>query len=238
MTSLDTYTNVATAIATISGSILPAGTWVSPSDPPRVSATGWLAIAFVPGAGSGAAPAVSQGIIVVDLTDPKAEPWVIPDAFSGTWNDDDELAMVGATGVVIADPANRALAPFPIGDPLVSASLGGVFNAPVWTTAPGTRFLARRSPGPATPDGTPTWGYVDPTGSFTATTDLPPISQRTGIERRTGADAHELAQACTGSGSPTEAGCALVETDATGTPVATWDLHGGHRLLRRQRLDR
>jgi hypothetical protein len=196
---------------------MPGGTWISFTDAPRVSATGWLAIPFRPGDGPSADPAVSQGIVVVDLSVPQAKPWVIPNVSAATWNDDDELAMVADSGVVIADPRTRTLTPFAIQDQAVSTYLGGPSAAPVWTTTPGTRFLARRSSG-----GTTEWGYVDDAGRFTATTDLPPISQRTGIERRVGAGAHQLMELCTGGGTPTEAGCTLAETDSTGSPVTTW----------------
>ena len=85
---------------------------------------------------------------------------------------------------------------------------------PVWTTAPNSRFVARRDIGG--------WGVVSVDGSFNATTDLPPVYQRTGRERLTGADAHSFAWTCTGSGSSQiEARCTMVETDAAGTPIAT-----------------
>ncbi len=76
------------------------------------------------------------------------------------------------------------------------------------------------------------WGFVAPNGTFTPTNDLPPVAQRTGLERVAGADAHLLTTACTGSGTVTEAGCTLAETDATGRPILTRVTNGDIGALR------
>jgi hypothetical protein len=97
-------------------------------------------------------------------------------------------------------------------------TLGGAANDPVWTAESATPFLARRAPDGASPSA---WGVIDGAGAFRELADLPPLEQRTGRERPMGADGRTLAMSCTGSGSPKEAGCALVEMDATGQPIGT-----------------
>lgn len=205
-----------TVIATIPGSILPAGSWVSTGDRPVISATGWLAIPTSPAAG-----AVDTGsfVVIVDVTDPDAEPWLVEGFASGSWNAADQLAMIGEYGVAIANPGTRSLATTPPSAPDVSVvTLGGAANDPVWTAESATPFLARRAPDGASPSA---WGVIDGAGAFRELADLPPLEQRTGRERPMGADGRTLAMSCTGSGSPKEAGCALVEMDATGQPIGT-----------------
>jgi hypothetical protein len=206
-----------TVIATIPGSVLPAGSRVSTSgNRPVVSATGWLAIPTSPSAG-----AVDTGsfVVIVDVTDPDAEPWLVEGFASGSWNAADELAMIGESGVSISNPATRLVAAAPPTAQDVSvATLGGAANDPVWTTESVTPFLARRLPGGLPPA---VWGVVDAAGTFRERADLPPLDQRTGRERPMGADGHTLAMSCIGSGTPEEAGCALVEADATGQTVGT-----------------
>lgn len=206
-------------IATIPGTVLPTNAWMSTTATPIVSVTGWLAIPFEPGPNG---DSTTYGIVVVDLTDPGATPWVIDTFTSGSWNGADELAMIGIDGVHLASPASRQVVPLPIADPAVRpATLGGPANDPIWATAPGSRFVAKRATGVDAPYGFEEWGVIGTDGTFTPTTDLPPLYQRTGLERPAGADSHGLALPCSGNGTITEAGCTLVETDATGLPIAT-----------------
>ena len=92
---------------------------------------------------------------------------------------------------------------------------------PIWTTAADSLFLAQRETGATTKYGIREWGALSIDGSFDAMTDLPPVYQRTGLERLAGVEAHSFEPACTGSGNEIEARCTLVETDATRLPIAT-----------------
>ena len=197
-------------IATIPGTVVPTGKWLSPSDKPVVSATGWLAIPISPGESSDKVPAV----VFVDLLHPAATPNSVVGVSSGSWSADDTFAAIGESGIQLYYPATNDLRESPVKDPDVyfATTKPDRFD-PVWTTAPNIRFVARRATGE--------WGVISVDGSFSATTDLPPVYQRTGIERPAGADAHRLDMACTGSGNLIESGCTLAETDETGTLAAT-----------------
>ena len=210
VTRFDPADQSSDVIATIPGSVVPAGKWISTDAKPVVSATGWLAIPIRPGPD---ATDTESAIVFVDLLDPTAPPKSIVGPQSGSWNGD-MFAANSADGVQIYDPATGSLGIAPVTDPAVqiATNKNNDFD-PIWTTAPNSRFVARRDIGE--------WGVVSVDGSFSATTDLPPVYQRTGRERLTGADAHSFVPACTGSGSTIEARCTMVETDATGTPIAT-----------------
>ncbi len=203
-------------IAMIPGSVLPSGMWISPDAKAVVSATGWLEIPMRPGESSD----TESTVVFVDLLDPTATPRSISGPQSGSWYGD-TFATIGEGGVQLFDPASGFLRVAPITDPAVSvATLVGPKADPIWTTAPNGRFLGRRDTG-ETPSGPQGWGVISVDGTFNATTNLPPTYQRTGLERPAGADAHQFTLACTGGGTVTEAGCSLVEIDATGVRVAT-----------------
>lgn len=201
-------------IATIPGSIVPSGMWLSTATTPVVSATGWLAIPIGPRPDSADE---RRAIVIVDLLDPTAPPKSIEGAASGSWNADDTLAFIAEDGrVQIYSPASSDLAVSPIEDPAVSVATeknGG--SDPIWTSDASSRFVAQRETGATTKYGILEWGVLDADGAFTATTDLPPIYQRTGLERLVGADAHSFEPSCTGGP------CKMIETDATRLPIAT-----------------
>ena len=88
-----------------------------------------------------------------------------------------------------------------------------------WSTDDGALLLAAREDA---------WGFVGNDGTFTATTDLPAVYQRTGRERPAGVDAHTLGSACD-SGQPGE--CFLVESRAPEDLVATWWRESEERRL-------
>jgi hypothetical protein len=211
VTRFDPADQSSDVIATIPGSVVPAGKWISTDAKPVVSATGWLAIPIRPGPD---ATDTEAAVVFVDLLDLTAAPKSIVGPQSGSWNGD-TFAANSPDGVQIYDPATGSLGTAPVTDPAVQiATIGNNDFDPVWTTAPNSRFVARRDMGE--------WGVVSVDGSFSVTTDLPPIYQRTGRERPTGADAHSFVPACTGSGNdPLEAGCTMVETDAKGMPIST-----------------
>lgn len=209
-------------IATIPGPIVPAGKWVSTVAKPIVSATGWLAIPLGPGPDS---TDKQPAIVIVDLLDPTAAMTSIAGATSGSWNGDDTLAFIGEDGSVRTySPTTGDFVRSPIQDQdpaiVVATQKNGGFD-PIWTTAAGSLFLAQRETGATTKYGIREWGALSIDGTFAAMTDLPPVYQRTGLERLTGVVAHSFEPACTGSGNLIEARCTLVETDATRMPIAT-----------------
>lgn len=206
-------------IATIPGSVVPAGKWISTDAKPVVSASGWLAIPIRPGPDT---TDTESAIVFVDLLDPTAPSKSLVGPQSGSWNGDDTFAAITEGGVQIYDPATGFVGMAPITDPAVhAATLGGPATDPIWTTTANSRFLGTRNTEPAAQSGPQGWGVISVDGTFSATTDLPPTYQRTGLERPTGADAHQFTLACTGGGTITEAGCSLVEIDPSGAQIAT-----------------
>ncbi len=218
VTLFDPADQTSKVIATIPGTVIPTGKWISTATKPVVSATGWLAIPFRPGPDS---QDPEPGIVFVDLLHPSTTPNSVVGISSGSWGSDDAFASIGDGIVQLYYPATNDIETSPIKDPTVHvATVGGAANDPIWTTAPNSRFLGLRDTG-ATPSGPQGWGVISVDGTFNATTDLPPAYQRTGMERPAGADAHQFTIACTGSGTITEAGCSLAEIDPTGTRIGT-----------------
>lgn len=218
VTLYDPTDQTSRVIATIPGTVIPTGDWISTQSKPVVSATGWLAIPFRPGPDA-ADP--NSGIVFVDLLQPTATPNSVVGMSSGSWSSDDAFATIGDGVVQLYYPATNDIETSPIKDPAVHvATLGGAAADPIWTTAPNGRFLGLRDTG-ATPSGPQGWGVISVDGTFSATTDLPPTYQRTGLERPVGAGTHQFTLACAGSGTSTEAGCSLAEIDPTGAQIGT-----------------
>ena len=210
VTRFDPVDSSSELIATIPGSVVPPGKWISTVAKPTVSETGWLAIPIRPGEGATDSEA---GIVFVDLLDPTAPPRSIVGPSSGSWNGD-VFAAISADGVQVYDPAAGYLGVAPVTDPTVHIAWtkGDNFD-PIWTTTPNGGFVARRDTGE--------WGVINVDGSFSAASDLPPLYQRTGLERPLGADAHRFEMACTLGEHLVEARCTLAENDATAQPIAT-----------------
>jgi hypothetical protein len=225
VTLYDQVDSTSEVIATLPGSVVPAGKWLSTSAKPVVSVTGWLAIPIVHGPN---ATDRQPEIVIVDLLDPTAAPKSIAGVSSGSWSADDTFAAIAENGEIqLYHPATGALEVSPIQDPAVSVAtlkagtIGAPANDPIWTSASDSRFVGMRQTYANPPSGSDGWGAISADGSFTATTDLPPTYQRTGLERPAGANAHGLQMACTGSGTILESGCTLMETGTGGEGVAT-----------------
>jgi hypothetical protein len=224
VTLYDQVDSTSEVIATLPGSVVPAGKWLSTYAKPVVSLTGWLAIPIMPGPD---ATDREPEIVIVDLLDPSAAPKSIAGVTSGSWSADDTFAAIAENGIQLYDPSTGALEVSPIQDPAVSlatltaATLGAGANNPIWTNASDGRFVAKRDNAATTSEVSQAWGVISADGSFSPTTDLPPLFQRTGVERPLGADAHDVQMRCTGSGSNLESRCTLVEIDAAGTTIAT-----------------
>lgn len=225
VTLYDQIDSTSEIIATLPESVVPAGKWLSTSAKPVVSVTGWLAIPIVHGPN---ATDRQPEIVIVDLLDPTAAPKSIAGVSSGSWSADDTFAAIAENGEIqLYHPATGALEVSPIQDPAVSVAtlkagtIGAPANDPIWTSASDSRFVGMRQTYANPPSGSDGWGAISADGSFTATTDLPPTYQRTGLERPAGANAHGLQMACTGSGTILESGCTLMETGTGGEGVAT-----------------
>jgi hypothetical protein len=159
----------------------------------------------------------------VDLLDPTTTPQLIEGAYSVSWNGDDTLAFIAQDGSLrLYSPTTGVVVVNPIQDPAVNIATqknGG--SDPIWTTDANSRFVAQRVTDATTGDRTLEWGAIGADGSFSATKDLPPVFQRTGLERLAGADAHTFQPSCSDGGTLIEARCTMVETDSTGTMIAT-----------------
>jgi hypothetical protein len=211
VTLYDPTDQTSKVIATIPGNVIPAGKWIATDAMPVVSGTGWLAIPYRPGPN---AQDPEPGVVFVDLLHPTAPPNSVAGISSGSWSADDTFAALTDGGVQLYYPATNDLGTSQIKDPAVQIKTikDGAYD-PVWTTAPNSRFVGLRDTGE--------WGVISVDGSFSATSDLPPVYQRTGLERLAGVDAHTFQPACTGGGTTLEAGCSMVEADATGQAIAT-----------------
>jgi hypothetical protein len=98
----------------------------------------------------------------------------------------------------------------------VIASDGGPAMPGPLNATQDARFVATTTTEP------PELGYLTFAGDFQTTTDLPPVYQRSGLERPAGVKASTLAWTCDPAITDGKAGCALVEHDATGPGVSTW----------------
>lgn len=207
VTRFDPGTGASVAIATIPGSVIPEDGWRDEDGPPKVSATGFLAIPFSRGPSTDDS---QPAIAIVDIKAPEAEPWIIEGYTAVAWDDTDKLVVKRDGLVSVAWPMSREVIDFAVQGAPLYISPDGI------AVQEGARFLA------TTGDDAQTWGYVGFDGRFTATTDLPPVYQRTGLERPAGAGAHGIGQACDSGPDAASAGCYLVESDADHKPVTTW----------------
>ncbi len=216
VTVLDPATLESVPLATIPGSVIPEDGRLEHDDgPPEISATGWLAIPFTRGPSEDAS---TPAIAIIDTRAPEGDPWILDGYTSMSWDMTDKLVVADDQGIAIAWPISRFLQPFAVQGP--SATIAS--NSPQFTTGPAittddsTRFLATST------DEAQSWGYVGFDGVFTATTDLPPVYQRFGSERPTGAAAHGLGQACDSGPDAASSGCYLIESNEKHEPLETW----------------
>lgn len=214
VTRYDPAAQETTAIATIPGSILPDDGWLDGGEgPPQVSATGWLAIPFTRGPNEDER---GPAIAIVDLQAPDAEPWILDGYRSMSWDPTDKLVIERDGVVSVAWVMSRhidtpSLAGLDIG--IAANGTGNMARGPAIAVQDGARFLATREDA---------WGYVGFAGTFTATNDLPPVYQRTGLERPAGSGAHGLGMACDSGSDAASLGCYLVESNVQHEPVGTW----------------
>ena len=225
VTLLDPVSGESVALATIPGSVIPEdGRLENDDGPPQISATGWLAIPFTRGTSEGGK---TPAIAIVDTRAPDGEPWVLDGYQSMSWDMTDKLVVANDQGVSIAWPTSRYLQSFAIhGASATVAVNAGRFGGPAITTEDNTRFLA------TSVDDAQTWGYLGFDGVFTATTDLPPVYQRSGRERPAGVAAHGLGEACDSGADAASSGCFLIESNEKHVPGARWlDIDQGTELL-------
>ena len=200
----DPATEVSVLASTIPGSVLPEDGWLEGGeDAPKVSATGWLVIPFTRGRN---ADVNHPALAIVDIRAPAGAAWILDGYRAMTWDETDKLVMEDGQVITIAWPGSRYLEPFAARDSSV-----GIDGRSV-ATQEGARFLA-------TQDEPASWGFVGFDGVYTAASDLPPVHQRTGLERPTGVDAHTLGMACDG-GQP--GGCYLIENDPPRERFVRW----------------
>jgi hypothetical protein len=223
---LDPLTDISVLIATVPGAVLPPDGRLGKSGPPSVSLTGWLAIPFqrAPAPG-GIVPAIA----VVDVRDPSAAAVIFDGYTAISWGVADGRWLENADGQVdLGYPNSNEVVRFTVRGQSVTFSRGGRFGGPATSTEDGSsRFLASQTIGATTVQGTV--GYD---GLFTPKTDLPPVFERTGLERPAGAGAHTLRIGCDTTGaSPDGTGCILVESDAAGGPIRTVILTHGTKLF-------
>jgi hypothetical protein len=207
VTRFDPETGASVALATIPGSVIPEDGVRDQEGPPLISATGFLAIPFSRG------PNIDDqkpAIAIVDIQSPEADPWIIDGYTPVAWDDTDKLVVERDGLVFVAWPLSREVIDFAFQGAAVSLTPNGI------AVQDGARFLA------TTQDEAQTWGYVGFDGRFTATTDLPPVYQRTGLERPAGAGAHGIGQACDSGPDAASSGCYLIESDADHKPLTTW----------------
>ena len=205
-------TGISVLVATIPGSVIPEDGWLDLTGPPKISATGWLAIPFTRGLNE---DVNHPAIAIVDTQAPQSASWILDGHASMSWDSSDKLVLEQDGRISIAWPGSEFVQTFSaVGATVANAGTLGA-TGPAITTEDFTRFLATRLDDEA-------WGYVGYDGRFTATNDLPPVYQRTGLERPAGAGAHGLGEACDSGGDAASSGCFLVESNERHEPIATW----------------
>lgn len=175
--------------ARIPASIWPAGFGPSDMGGATFSPIGWLALPVQ----GGTADQPVYDLVIFDLREGGAPPWIVENASEAYFGPDGRLAVRTDGGVRIADPATQTLTS-------IAAPAGTDLS---WTwAADGSGVLAIV----AEPQG---WGIVDATGSLERSSGLPALYQRTGTERPAAADGRVVGQGCDSGGAPGSGGCVL-----------------------------
>jgi hypothetical protein len=199
-------------LAAIPGSVLPEDGWLDGGEgAPVVSTSGYLAIPFTRGPNEDDR---WEAIAIVDIRAPSEAAWLIDRARTPRWGPAEALAIerTDPDGTWIASIMSRSVTP--------STSEQGV-TVGLWSSDPDARFLATNQDG---------WGYVGSAGTFTATTDLPAVHQRSGRERPAGVDLHTLGMGC--DSGPSGGGCILGEWGPPDEPpIRSWHTEGEGPLL-------
>lgn len=203
---LDPQTGERTVIATIPGSVIPADGFLEEygQQAPSISTTGRLAIPFRRGRSEDdSIPALA----IVDVRAPDADPWIVNEFTRPSWNWVDGLIAWRGDEVWQIRVGDRYMARLfvPTGISALSVS----------ATRDGIRLLARD-------DTTGSIGGLTFDGTFVAMSDLPPVFQRSGLERPAGDSGHTLGEACESGATAGSGGCYLIESDPTGTPATQW----------------
>lgn len=213
---VDPATGDSTLIATVPGTILPADGFIEEfgGAAPSISTTGRLAIPFRRESTEGAS---TPAIALVDVRAPDAEPWILNDLESVSWNEVDGLYARRGDEVWQVRVGDRYLARLRLGTAVRAMGAGSSGSnapyGPAVASQDGVRLLGRDGDTP---------GAIGFDGTFTPTTDLPPVFQRSGLERPAGDSAHTLGEACDSGPTAQSSGCYLIESDQTVGGVRTW----------------
>ncbi len=199
----DPIAETSVVLTTIPGSVLPDDGWIDGSEwPPAVSRTGYLAMPFTRG------PNEDDRYPAIAIVDVRAtrDTWILDRYTDPTWGPTEQL-------VARTWPVSEAhVAWVPPGEGRTERVPGGLEFAG-WSSDEDARFVGTRDDAS---------GFVDFNGRFTATTDLPAVYQRTGLERPAGTGARTIGVGCDSSGGEATGGCVLVETITPGELGPVW----------------
>ena len=201
-------------LARMPGSVVPQDVELLPGGA-KYGQDGWLAIE-----GGLAAEPFGGRVVIFDLRDPDAEPWVVPGEPGGSaWGPGSVLAIPDAGLVHLHDARCRSSRSIEVPAGVVVSSVDSpMYFPPTWL---------------ADDSGFATWQVGDE-GAFgrlgldrthTPAADPPPIFQSTGRERRWSPDGRELTFECVQDGGPES--CSVSATRGGSPPVVWWTAGSG-----------
>jgi hypothetical protein len=182
---------------------IPDGFYVG-SSAPKFSVDGWLAIGIVNSSTS------TPSILVYDIRNPNADPWLILGGIDAASWRGSTLAVAFDEVFTLYNALDRTSASYEVPAGVTIVEPDTRWSSPTWL-ADGGGLLAHRSDPYAV-------GVVGFDGSFTATELHDEIVQSTGVERRWSADGADLSTGCPTEGGPP--GCSL--SSSIDGPATDW----------------
>ena len=195
-------------IARIPGSAVPDEVELLPGGA-KYGQAGWLAVE-----GGLRAEPFGGRVVVFDLRDPDAAPWVVPGAPGGSaWGPGSVLAVADEGEVHLNDADSQTSRSIEVPAGVVVSSEDSAAHFPPTWLADGSGFATWD----AGDDGA--FGRLGIDGTLTRTDDPPPIFQSTGRERRWAPDGSELTFECVEGAS--QESCTVSATN-DGSPAVVW----------------
>ena len=199
-------------IARIPGSTVPDDVELLPGGA-KYGQAGWLAVE-----GGLRAEPFGGRVVVFDLHDPEAAPWVVPGEPGGSgWGPGSVLAIAAEGEVHLNDADSQASRSIEVPAGVVVSSEDSAVHFPPTWLADGSGF-ATWAAGNAGG-----FGRLGLDGTHTTATGPPPIFQSTGRERRWAPDGSELTFECAQDAGPESC---TVSATRSGSPRVEWWLSG------------
>jgi hypothetical protein len=200
-------------IARIPGAVVPSEVELVPGGP-KYGQDGWLAIE-----GGLAAEPFGGRVVIFDLRDPDAEPWVVPGEPGGSaWGPGSVLAIADEGRVHLHDARSRTSRSIEVPAGVVVSSADSPMHFPPTWLADGSGFATWQ-------DGDGAFGRLGLDETHTEAAAPAPIFQSTGRERRWSPGGMELTFACGQDAGPES--CAVSAAHGSSAPVVWWTAGSG-----------